>query len=461
MSAFASKNMNEQESLRWPMGSPELLRCDIADGFTFAAVGDVLQVSPEMPKADPGFLALTQLLQEADAAFANGEITLFDIRTFTGHPAAEKGGGFTLGIPGVARDMREQGFTFVARANNHAMDWGADGMRETDRLFDAAGLTIAGTGNSRALARGAQYGVIRQGRIGLVAATSTFTPMSEAGPALGQALPRPGVSVLKTTPHIRVPAQVVAGLRHGYGENRRPAVIGAFSDRASKPSGRDDQLNIFGLTFQASETPGLSYVLDEDDTQDILRAIRQAKQASNFVVFSIHSHESATGRFNDTPTPDFLETIARLAVDSGADIVTGHGPHVLRGIEIYKGKPIFYSLGNFFFQLDLLEGLPRDDKNPECLTEYERVAPLMARSFDNPLLYQSIVAVSTFVAGHVTKIELHPIDLGAQRMPNRRGVPAPADPATAVAILNNLRDLSRPYGTEIAIKGHVGVISAA
>lgn len=40
-------------------------------------------------------------------------------------------------------------------------------------------------------------------------------------------------------------------------------------------------------------------------------------------------------------------------IDAAADVVVGHGPHVLRGIEVYKGRPIFYSLANFIFENDL------------------------------------------------------------------------------------------------------------
>ena len=47
---------------------------------------------------------------------------------------------------------------------------------------------------------------------------------------------------------------------------------------------------------------------------------------------------------------DFIPIFARAVIDAGADVFVGHGPHVLRGIEIYKGKPIFYSLSNFIFQ---------------------------------------------------------------------------------------------------------------
>jgi poly-gamma-glutamate synthesis protein (capsule biosynthesis protein) len=41
--------------------------------------------------------------------------------------------------------------------------------------------------------------------------------------------------------------------------------------------------------------------------------------------------------------------IAKYVFDAGADIVMGHHPHVVQGFEMYKGKPVFYSLGNFIF----------------------------------------------------------------------------------------------------------------
>src|SRR3546814_8154045 len=54
---------------------------------------------------------------------------------------------------------------------------------------------------------------------------------------------------------------------------------------------------------------------------------------------------------DDTPAPpNFLKTLFHDVVDAGADVVVGGGPHSLRGIEIYKGKPIFYGIGVFFIR---------------------------------------------------------------------------------------------------------------
>ena len=59
-----------------------------------------------------------------------------------------------------------------------------------------------------------------------------------------------------------------------------------------------------------------------------------------------------TNQIEKISTNNFNE-FARKMIDAGADVAVGHGPHVLRGIEIYKEKPIFYSLANFMFQMKL------------------------------------------------------------------------------------------------------------
>src|SRR5206468_3202072 len=90
------------------------------------------------------------------------------------------------------------GFDLLARANNHTLDWGVEGMRETDRALDEAGLVHAGTGEHRGAARAPRYLETERGRIGLVSMASTFPEFAEALPPHGQAPGRPGVNSLKT-----------------------------------------------------------------------------------------------------------------------------------------------------------------------------------------------------------------------------------------------------------------------
>lgn len=172
---------------------------NVPDGYTFAAVGDLLQASPLIPLHNRHFLAVNKIIRGADVAFGNAEMPLIDVYSPNIFPAAENGETNIFGLPSVARDLKEQGFTIVARANNHSTDWGVEGMEMTDALLDAAGIVHAGTGRSSAAARAARFADTRWGRIGLASTTSTFEGSEVAGEPADDVVARPGASVLHTT----------------------------------------------------------------------------------------------------------------------------------------------------------------------------------------------------------------------------------------------------------------------
>src|SRR5438093_914543 len=177
------------------------LETSVADGFTLAAVGDCIisrPLAPALPR-DASFASVVKILRDADAAFGNFETSAIDIREFKGSPHAWSGDWALLAQPEAARDLKALGFDILARANNHALDWGLEGMRETDRRLDEAGLVHAGTGEHRGAARAARYLETEKGRIGIVSMASTFPEFAEALPPRGQAPGRPGVNALKTT----------------------------------------------------------------------------------------------------------------------------------------------------------------------------------------------------------------------------------------------------------------------
>ena len=82
----------------------------------------------------------------------------------------------------MAADLARPGFDMVSRANNHALDWGVESVRETSRVLDAAGLVHAGVGESRGEARAARYVETPLGRVGLVSMASTFSEYADALP---------------------------------------------------------------------------------------------------------------------------------------------------------------------------------------------------------------------------------------------------------------------------------------
>jgi len=81
------------------------------------------------------------------------------------------------------------------------------------------------------------------------------------------------------------------------------------------------------------------------DMEAMLEDIRKAKSIADIVILSFHwgiHHMQFT-------LADYQTPVAHAAIDAGADIILGTHPHILKGIEVYKGKVIFYSLGNFAF----------------------------------------------------------------------------------------------------------------
>ena len=88
-----------------------------------------------------------------------------------------------------------------------------------------------------------------------------------------------------------------------------------------------------------------------------MRWIHEARGLRDVVLVSLHAHEQ--GESKEIPA-EFIPAFARQMIDAGADLVAGHGPHLLRGMELYKGKPIFYSLSNFIGQNELVPKMPAD-----------------------------------------------------------------------------------------------------
>ena len=445
--------------------------CSVADGFTLAAVGDLIFSEPLSGLQDAPFQAVLTRLHNADATFGNLENTLIDLRSFHGHPQAEYGGAHLLGSPAVAKDLRNMGFNVVSRANNHATDWGVEGMFATDRAADEAGLVHAGTGYNRSEARAAHYLQTSKGRIALVSMTTSAPVLSMSSDPLRRAPGRPGVSALRIKGFMIVSPEMMQSLRKIH-EALPPAmlqdemvensVLSPEGQAWQKPGELTLSVPLFtAMNFRVGDKPvRFTFEMNESDLHEILNGIRQGKQNSDFLIATIHAHEP--DNWSDEPA-DFLPKLAHAAIDAGADIFIGHGPHQLRAIEIYNGKPIFYSLGNFFFQLNAQEPIPVDlyeatGTDPHALTENELMAKFLKGGFNAPVWFQSVIAVSRFEHGRVAEIRLYPVDLGFTAKGVNQGIPRPASPEVSKTILEQLQRLSKPYGTTIAIEDGVGVI---
>lgn len=181
---------------------------------------------------------------------------------------------------------------------------------------------------------------------------------------------------------------------------------------------------------------------------------------------TVHSHE---GDRNRLVPAQFLVTFAHAAIDAGADVLVGHGPHVLRGIEIDKGKPILYSLGDFIFQNDTLLRLPSENYEQDDLGADAQVADFNdrrsagdTRGFTaDPLIWESVVAIPRFKGKQLVELALHPISLGFKQPITERGRPQLADPTLGRKILDDLTRLSEPFGTHIENRNGTGYVDVA
>src|SRR2546425_953301 len=288
-----------------PRRPPEReLLTGIADGFTLAAVGDCIISRPLSPMLarDAGFAAVVKVLRDADAAFGNFETSAIDLRAFKGFPQAWSGDWALVAPPEVARDLKALGFDLMSRANNHALDWGIDGMRETDRCLDEAGLVHAGTGEHRAAARAARYFETERGRIGIVSMASTFPEFAEALPPRGQAPGRPGVNALKTTrltfvtpAMMRALVTISDALAAGRKDCPGPQETAAADPAPAQAGQPPGELDLFGERFRLGERIAYHYVADPVDLGENLASIRQGKQHSDLLVATIHAHEEGYG----------------------------------------------------------------------------------------------------------------------------------------------------------------------
>lgn len=427
----------------------------VVDGFTLVAVGDLIVTRALTKGHHPGLSEVLEVLRNADVTFGNMETNILDIRSFDGSPQAEHGGAYHVSLPELGPDLKAMGFNLVSYANNHTFEWGVEGMRETCRALNQNGIVYAGVGENLAQASAARFLETSRGRVALVSFASTFTPMSRACDPAGEAPGRPGLNPLRLEESIVVPAAMLENLRQ---------VRDALPNYRS---GHDDpnRLTLAGATYKAGDQAGYSYQPNPSDVADILRNARQGKQFADFCIVTNHGHEP--GNWSQQP-PDHEQSLAHQMIDAGADAYIVHGPHQLRGIEIYKGRPILYSVGNFIMD-DLRTPVGADmfaayGKDPRTNTDAEVTLAEMAQGyetdpgFSDPVFYESIVAVSRFQDNRLAELRLYPIELGHARRFANRGVPRLAVGQQASRILERLRTLSKPFGTEIAIEDGIGII---
>jgi len=426
------------------------------------ATGDAL-ITRHMPLYDdPAFMGMVELIRGCDVAFTNTEVTL---SRFRGWPVVESGGMALSVDPRRAHDLRQIGFNCTAFANNHTLNYGEEGVLRTLDALREADLVCAGAGASLGEARLPAYLDTVNGRVGLIGCASSFAKGQRAGEQTAILPGRPGLNPLRFKSTIMVDARAMDEIKRiaaetGLEEARRFGEWMNFYPPVAK-----EEAGEYSFLNQAyAVTDGAMRVLTaphEGDLHEIARWTEEAKRQAGFAMVSIHAHEQ--GRERWLPA-DFLPIFAHAVIDAGADIVIGHGPHLLRGLEFYRGKPIFYSLGNFIFQYETPERFAADDydtmKRDPAWTPGQVTADIhqnFARSFPaDDRYWETVLPICTFEGGRVREITLYPLTLGFKQPVWERGIPRLASGAQAEMTLRRFAGLSEPFGTRIESDDGIG-----
>lgn len=420
---------------------------------TLAAVGDCIITRKLRVRDDAAFRDLVDILRETDATWANCEMTFGDEDVL--HPTPKGTDMNLICPPWGADEMSWLGVDFMGTANNHTKDYGRAGMMSTIRHLERVGIAHAGAAANLQEAARPGYVDTPGGRLAQVNTASTFPSWSQAAPAHAHVNGRAGLNPLNLDWSYQVERSLLDELRETKTELAKAR--GSF-DEEDAAEEADEELDFLGRSFVAGESTD---VRSEGRPSDVERIIEDGVEIGDnnarLTVVTIHAHESYGS--DDRPA-QFLQPFARACIDAGADAFVAAGPHLLRGVEMYRGKPIFYSLGNFLFQYESVRQVPAEVYQARDLDIHTLDPMLTYEKFDFPgdrRYWESVVPVITYEGeGRVTDIRLHPITLGQDEPPYHRGTPVLADSETGREIIERLASLSAPYGTRIEFDGGIG-----
>ncbi|RKK03665.1 CapA family protein [Pseudoroseomonas wenyumeiae] len=419
-----------------------------------ALTGDSILMRRLGSLTDAQVRPLFDIVRDADVAFTNLECLPNGYR---GDPALESGGSHFAAPPWVIDELVDAGFDLFAAATNHCLDYSISGLLAAKEELDRRGVLYAGIGQHLGEARMPAYREHPHGTVAMLSCASTFAKGQEAALQSAEMQGRPGLNPLRfDTVHQVTPAQLGA-LREvaeqlGLEKQRQSKIQLGFGFPLENP----EAVALGDLVFSAADEVALRTKAKAKDLDAIARWVREARLVSDVVMVSVHAHEQ--GASKEDPA-EFLVAFARQMIDEGADMVVGHGPHLLRGMEIYRGKPIFYSLGNFIGQNELVARLPMDSferfRADPALTPaavYRQRTDDDRKGFPSDRrFWETVMPVCTYAEGRLSGIEIHPVTLGLGEARHLRGRPRLAEGEEAQSILRRFAALSAPFGVTMEI----------
>ncbi len=282
------------------------------DQLIMYCAGDV---GPNRDDPDTMFTGVTTTLAGGDINFCQLEINISD----RGTPLPQARLPMRAD-PDSARAIRDAGFHVVSFASNHCMDWGREAFADTLGSLREQSIKVIGAGENIREARKPALYNLKGSRIAFLAYNSVLPMAYWAEEA------RPGCAPLRAY-------TVYEQIEHD--QPGTPCRIHTFTDKS--------------------------------DLSAMIADIQRARSEADIVIVSAHWGV----HFIPAVIADYQKEIAHTAIDAGADLILGHHPHILKGIEVYKGKVVFYSLSNFALELPF-----QFDKNLRGTTRHNEIERL-------------------------------------------------------------------------------------
>ncbi|MQV46731.1 capsule biosynthesis protein CapA, partial [Sinorhizobium medicae] len=335
------------------------------------------------------------------------------------------------------------GFQALSLSNNHAFDLGPSGVLSTLEEVEKRGFLHAGLGRNAQEVSRASIATINQRRIALVAMDGGPGPdFMYAADADENRPERPGVNRLRLSQVLEVDDVAFEQIRAVRDKIGYTAIDLANDSQPDDPPRLDPQAEvaIARSVFKRSNRYGRGVRIDEVDMARNLAAIASAARDSALVIAYLHHHHWASDWYQ---LPEWVSGVAKRCIDAGASMFVSHGAPVLQPVEIYRGRPIFYSLGNFIFHV-------RSEKSTWTAAE----------------VWESVVGVCSFASDNsLIDISFHPVVIGGEDgledgVLERRLVPQLVTGDSAVRILGRLQEQSARLGAHIEISGNVGRLQA-
>lgn len=417
----------------------------------FTAAGDML-VQRRIPAGYEGYDEVRAHIERGDASFVNLETTIHNGE----FPGGVMNGGSFLRAPKEAlEDLKAFGFKMTSFANNHSADFCMDGLMATKEAVDAAGIPNAGVGYNLDEAAAPTFLDTKNGRVALIATSTGPEAKSIMAGMQSRRFPgRPGVNALRVDERLQVTAEQLAVIRAIAEESHVNAQTDIERAEGYHPPLPDGVAVLKGLQFVQGDKAAYITHPNAEDMARIEKAIYEAQMQADYILISIHSHE-LSGDKKENPS-DFLMEFARRCIDAGAHAVIGHGPHLLRPVEIYKGCPIFYSLGDFVIHNECIPFAPEDMFRKQGLTSdntmrelfYKRSAGYTRGLMRDHRMLESVIPYFEMEDGKLTHLELMPLELQFEKKIWQSGNPRFSK---SHGIIERLAEISKPYGTEIEI----------